>query len=125
MEKKHILVVDDQPTMRLMLRKFLEPAGHRVSEAKDAETALALVSSDPPDVVLLDLKMPGCSGHEILKKMKADKTFKSPVMVLTGQTDWQSVDACIAEGADAYMAKPVTRDQLLRKLEEILTPKPK
>jgi len=125
MEKKHILVVDDQPTMRLMLRKFLEPAGHRVSEAKDAATALALASSDPPDVVLLDLKMPGCSGHEILKKLKADKTFKSPVMVLTGQTDWQSVDACIAEGADAYMAKPVTRDQLLSKLEEILAPKPK
>lgn len=124
MEKKHVLVVDDQPTMRLMLRKFIEPVGHRVSEAKDAKSAIALVKSDPPDIILLDLKMPGCSGHDILKQLKTDPDFRTPVLVLTGQTDWQSVDACIAEGADGYMTKPVTRDQLLARIEELLTPKP-
>ena len=124
MEKKHILVVDDQPTMRLMLRKFLEPDGHRVSEAKDAESALQAARNDPPDIVLLDLKMPGGSGHDVLKSLKADKSFKAPVMVLTGQTDWQSVDSCIAEGADAYLAKPITKDQLVMKIEELLRPRP-
>ncbi len=120
MEKKHILVVDDQPSMRLMLRRFFEPDGHRISEAKDAESALALIASESPDVVLLDLKMPGCSGHEVLKRLRAESGFRTPVIVLTGQTDWASVDACIEEGASAYVTKPVTKDQLVAKIEEVL-----
>ena len=120
MALKHVLVVDDQPTMRLMLRKFLETASYRVTEANSAEVAFAAVKSDPPDVILLDLKMPGLDGHDVLKTLKADKAFKIPVMVLTGQTNWIDVDASVDEGADAYMTKPVTRDQLLIKVEELL-----
>jgi DNA-binding response OmpR family regulator len=120
MALKHVLVVDDQPTMRLMLRKFLETANYRVTEADRAEAAYATVKSDPPDVILLDLKMPGVDGHDVMKTLKADKAFKIPVMILTGQTNWTDVDASVAEGADAYMTKPVTRDQLLIKVEELL-----
>jgi DNA-binding response OmpR family regulator len=122
MALKHVLVVDDQPTMRLMLRKFLETANYRVTEAENAEVAFARVKSDRPDVILLDLKMPGLDGHDVLKTLKADKSFKIPVMVLTGQTDWADVDLSVDEGADAYMTKPVTRDQLLIKVEELLGP---
>jgi len=122
MALKHVLVVDDQPTMRLMLRKFLETANYRVTEAPGAEVAFAVVKSDPPDVILLDLKMPGLDGHDVLKTLKADKSFKTPVMILTGQTDWIDVDASVEEGADAYMTKPMTRDQLLIKVEELLGP---
>ncbi len=120
MALKHVLVVDDQPTMRLMLRKFLETANYRVTEANCADVAFAVVKSDPPDIILLDLKMPGLDGHDVLKTLKADKAFKTPVMVLTGQTDWIDVDASVEEGADAYMTKPMTRDQLLIKVEELL-----
>jgi len=120
MALKHVLVVDDQPTMRQMLRKFLETANYRVSEASNAEVAFATVKSDPPDIILLDLKMPGLDGHDVLKTLKADKSFKTPVMVLTGQTNWIDVDASVEEGVDAFMAKPVTREQLLLKVEELL-----
>jgi two-component system alkaline phosphatase synthesis response regulator PhoP len=123
MALKHVLVVDDQPTMRLMLRKFLETANYRVTEAGSAEVAFATVKSDPPDVILLDLKMPGLDGHDVLKTLKADSSFKIPVMVLTGQVNWIDVDASVSEGADAYMTKPVTRDQLLIKVEELLATK--
>jgi CheY-like chemotaxis protein len=108
--------------MRLMLRKFLETANYRVTEANSAEAAFATVKSDPPDVILLDLKMPGLDGHDVLKALKADKAFKIPVMVLTGQVNWIDVDASVDEGADAYMTKPITRDQLLIKVEELLGP---
>jgi len=120
MALKHVLVVDDQPTMRQMLRKFLETGNYRVTEASSAEVALATVKSDPPDIVLLDLKMPGLDGHDVLKALKGDKALKIPVMVLSGQTNWIDVDASVEEGADAFMAKPVTRDQLLIKIEELL-----
>jgi len=122
MALRHVLVVDDQPSMRLILRKFLETANYRVTEANNAEVALATVESDPPDIILLDLKMPGLGGHDVLKTLKADKTFKIPVMVLTAQVNWIDVDASVDEGADAYMTKPVTRDQLLLKVEELLGP---
>jgi DNA-binding response OmpR family regulator len=120
MEGKHVLVVDDQPSMRLLLRKFLEAAGHRVSEARDAGSAFSQVKADPPDIVVLDLKMPGASGHSVLTQLKADPAFKAPVLVLTGQTDWTNVDATIAEGADAFMSKTTPREQLLAKIEELL-----
>jgi CheY-like chemotaxis protein len=122
MALRHVLVVDDQPTVRLMLRKFLETADYRVTEASNAEAAFATVKSDPPDIILLDLKMPGLDGHDVLRTLKADKAFKIPVMVLTGELNWIDVDASVGEGADAYMTKPVTRDQLLVKVEELLGP---
>ena len=122
MALRHVLVVDDQPSMRLILRKFLETANYRVTEANSGEAVFAAVKSDPPDIVLLDLKMPGLDGHDVLKTLKADKAFKIPVMVLTGQANWIDVDASVDEGAVAYMTKPVTRDQLLSKVENLLGP---
>jgi DNA-binding response OmpR family regulator len=123
MEGKHVLVVDDQPSMRLLLRKYLESAGLRVSEAKDADSAFSQISTDPPDIVVLDLKMPGTSGHTVLTQLKSDKEFrefKAPVLVLTGQIDWVNVDASLAEGADAFMSKTTPREELMAKIEELL-----
>ena len=122
MALKHILVVDDEAVIRQMVRKFLQTANYRVSEAENAQAAFALVKSDPPDLVLLDLKMPGLDGHDVTKNLKSDKSFKAPIMVLTGQVNWTDVDASVTEGADAYMTKPITRDQLLAKVEELLGP---
>jgi CheY-like chemotaxis protein len=120
MSPKHILVVDDEPGIRLLVRKLLEPAGHRVSEAGDGRTALSLVKSDPPDAVLLDLQMPGMNGHQVLAALKADKTFHSPVIVLTAQDDFENLDTAMTTGADAYLTKLLTREELLRKLDELL-----
>jgi len=116
----HILIVDDQPDMRQTLRVFLETAGYRVIEAGDGIEALRLVKAASPDLILLDLNMPGPCGLTVLKKLKADPGFKPSIMVLTAGTDMESALAVIAAGADAYMTKPVTRDQLLAQVTELM-----
>ena len=116
----HILIVDDQLDMRQTLRVFLETAGYRVSEAGDGKEALRTAKATPPDLILLDLNMPGPSGLTVLKKLKADPGFRASVMVLTAGTDMESALAGIAAGADAYMTKPVTRYQLLAQVTELM-----
>jgi DNA-binding response OmpR family regulator len=116
----NILIVDDQPDMRQTLRAFLETAGYRVSEAGDGIEALRMARAARPDLILLDLNMPGPGGLTVLKKLKADPGFKAPVLVLTAGTDMESALAGIAAGADAYMTKPATRDQLLAQVTELL-----
>ena len=116
-----ILVVDDEPDIRRTCRDLLETAGYRVKEAADGKEALRMARARPPDLILLDLKMPGASGHTVLKKLKADPGFKAPIMVVTGETDMANLAASIAEGVDAYMTKPFTRDQLLAKVTELLS----
>lgn len=116
----HILIADDEPDIRQTLRVFLETAGYRVSEAGDGMEALRLAKAASPALILLDLNMPGPNGLTVLKKLKADPVFKASVMVLTGGTDMESALAGIAAGADAYMTKPVTRDQLLAQVTELM-----
>jgi DNA-binding response OmpR family regulator len=115
----HVLIVDDEPDIRQTLRVFLETAGYRVSEAGDGMEALLLAKAASPVLILLDLNMPGPSGLTVLKKLKADPVFKAPVMVLTAGTDMESALAGIAAGADAYMTKPITRDQLVAQVTEL------
>jgi DNA-binding response OmpR family regulator len=116
----HILIVDDEPDIRQTLRVFLETAGYRVSEAGDGMEALRMTKVASPDLILLDLNMPGPCGLTILKKLKADPGFRASVMVLTAGTNMESALAGIAAGADAYMTKPATRDQLLAKVTELM-----
>ena len=122
--QSHILVVDDEPDIRQTLRVFLETAGYRVSEAEDAIGALRMAKATPPDLILLDLNMPGPSGHAVLKELKANPGFKASIIVLTAETDMANLDASISEGVDAYMTKPFTRDLLLGKVTELLPPNP-
>ena len=122
--QSHILVVDDEPDIRQTLRVILETAGYRVSEAGDANEALRMAKATPPDLILLDLNMPGPSGHAVLKELKANPGFKASIIVLTAETDMANLDASISEGVDAYMTKPFTRDLLLGKVTELLPPNP-
>jgi DNA-binding response OmpR family regulator len=116
----HILIVDDEPDLRQTLRVFLETAGYRVSEAGGGMEALRLAKAASPALILLDLNMPGPGGLTVLKKLKADPVFKASVMVLTAGADMESALAGIAAGADAYMTKPFTRDQLLAQVTELM-----
>jgi CheY-like chemotaxis protein len=120
MDKKHILVIDDDGSVRLLMRKILEPAGYRVSEAKNALEAFSLDPKDPPNLVILDLAMPGISGHKVLASFKSDKSFRAPVLIVTAHTDPQSTQAVTAAGADGFLAKPVRREQLLDTVQELL-----
>ncbi len=102
------------------MRKMLEPAGYRVSEAKNALEAFNIDPKDPPDLVILDLAMPGISGHKVLASFKSDPGFKSPVLIVSAHTDPDSTQAVAAAGADGFVAKPVRREQLLAVIADLL-----
>jgi DNA-binding response OmpR family regulator len=70
---KKILVVDDEDNIRLLYQEELRDAGYEVSLAKNAEEALKIVEEDPPDLITLDVKLPGMSGFDFLKELKANK----------------------------------------------------
>ena len=103
----NILVIDDDPLNRRLLTATLEHQGHRTSSAGDGATALAMLAEDPPDVVLLDLVMPGMDGIEVLERIKGDDALRHlPVIVISGVDDAESVVRCIEMGAEDFLPKP-------------------
>ena len=117
MEQKHIVVVDDETSFRAMLRKTLEAAGYRVSEARNA---LGVSELGAYDLMLLDIKMPGIDGHKILSSFKADKSRAAPILVMTGLSDPAHRAKALEEGADAFLAKPFDAQLLLTTVAELL-----
>jgi DNA-binding NtrC family response regulator len=109
--RRTILVVDDEPAQRKLLGGFVDSLGFTSKEASSAEDALELIQSSPPDMVLLDVRLPGMSGLEALAEIRkmADEL---PVLLITAYADLrQAVDA-MKGGADDYLAKPVDLDEL-------------
>jgi DNA-binding response OmpR family regulator len=121
MEQKHIVVVDDETSFRAMLRKTLEAAGYRVSEARNA---LGVSELGAYDLMLLDIKMPGIDGHKILSSLKADKSSAAPVLVITGLSDPDHRTQALAEGADGFLSKPLNMQELLSTVAGLLARAP-
>lgn len=119
MAQKHILIIDDDTGVRMLLRRTLEGAGYRVSEAKNALEVFSIDLKNPPDLFILDIAMPGISGHQVLTSFKNDPDFHTPVIVLSCLSDPEQGRAALAEGADAFMTKPADRDQLLAKVAQL------
>ena len=108
-----VLIVDDQDANRLLLRDLLESQGHEVTEAADGEEALQRVSEVAPDVVLLDIGMPGMDGFEVCRRMKADPATASiPVLLVTALSQRDQRLLGIGAGANDYITKPVDRSDL-------------
>jgi DNA-binding NtrC family response regulator len=104
---KRILIVDDEPNVRLVFRTALELAGHVVAEASDGEAALARLRATPVALVLLDLKMPGVDGMETLRRLRAagDDTA---VVIVTAQGSIPDTVAAMRLGAIDFIPKPVS-----------------
>jgi len=108
-----ILIVDDEPTNRELLRDTLELRGYIVEEAGSGAEALARIAAAPPDVVLLDVAMPGMDGLEVCRKLKGDPlTAPLPVIMVTAHVDRKDRLAGIEAGADDYLTKPVDLQDL-------------
>lgn len=113
-----ILVVDDNRENIMLVRDVLEVASYEVIEALHGLAAIELVPQAQPDLILLDVNMPGMSGFEVCKVLKSDeKTKHIPVIMLTAQSDVDSRVHGIESGADDYMAKPYSPRELLARVE--------
>jgi two-component system OmpR family response regulator len=116
-----ILVVDDEPHIRRVLSAVLEGRGYEVILAVDGAEGLEQLGTDPVDLVILDLMMPGASGLEILSVIRSDPArAKTPVFILTAKGQDTDRDAALAGGADDFITKPFSPKKLLARIEEIL-----
>ena len=101
-----ILIVDDEPDIRLMLKLALELGGHEVTEASDGREALEKVYENP-DAVVLDIRLPDIDGLEVLRLVKSDPTVAAiPVVCISAHSSGDTVRRALALGASAYVGKP-------------------
>ncbi|MEX2276028.1 MAG: response regulator [Actinomycetota bacterium] len=119
-----ILIVEDHPTMREAMRMVLEHEGFSIREAADGQAALEMVRSDPPDLVFLDLNIPGTSGSEVLRELKSDPETVGVRVIIVTATGEEGRDQVLALGADEYFTKPFSPLALLRTVERVLDSPP-
>ena len=124
-EPKTILVADDDPTVRLVLGRFLAARGHRIVFAEDGVKACELAEHEPPDLILLDLMLPRRDGYAVLLHLRARPgTRATPVFLVSG--DLSPVQQRVAEtlGAQGFIGKPLDLDALAERVESVGTPAP-
>jgi two-component system KDP operon response regulator KdpE len=114
-----ILVVEDEPPIRKLLRVGLGTQGYSISEAPNAKVAIDLMAEDEPDLVLLDLGLPGMSGHDLLHKWRADG-IDVPVVILSSRTDEAGIVQALDLGADDYVTKPFGMNELVARIRVAL-----
>jgi diguanylate cyclase (GGDEF)-like protein len=112
-----VLVADDSLVIRAVVRAGLEDAGYTVIEADDGHAAIDRCRACSPDVILLDIEMPGMDGHEVLAALKGDETSRDvPVVFLTGRTGVDDVVSGLHGGAHDYLRKPFETPELLARV---------
>jgi len=114
-----ILVVDDEPPIRKLLRVGLGSQGYAVSEAPNARAAIDLMQTERPDLILLDLGLPGMTGLELLGKWRGDG-LDVPVVILSSRTDEAGIVSALELGADDYVTKPFGMNELVARIRVAL-----
>lgn len=110
-----VLIVDDEPDLRVTLRRVFERAGHVVVEAGHGAAALAAVNEKPPDVIVTDMVMPVMNGAELIKRLRANPaTAAVPIIAVSG-------DAHLADDADVILQKPVLAKDVLVVVNQLLS----
>lgn len=118
-QQERVLVVDDEEGVRNVLRRTLEGAGYQVITAANGQDALEQISRQEIEVALLDIKMPGMSGTEVLDKLTADWPDICVIMV-TAVTDTQTAVEAMKMGAYDYISKPFNQDDLVLKVQRAI-----
>jgi CheY-like chemotaxis protein len=121
MAKADILIVEDHPTMREAMRLILEHEGFEIREAADGTSALAAVREQAPDLMFLDLNIPGASGADVLTQLKSDPATRRVRVVVVTATGEEGREYVLSLGADEYFTKPFSPTALLRTVERVLT----
>ena len=119
-----VVVADDQPANRIILQRLLEKAGHRTVFAENGEEVLDIIAHNPPDLMIVDLHMPGLSGVDVIRQarvMQAGQASRTPIIVLSADATVESIKEAQRAGAYLYMTKPISLPKLLDTLSNIAT----
>lgn len=116
----NILLIEDEPTDRKLAGVVLKTSGHIVRERTSAEEAIEAIAADPPELILLDLKLPGIGGLELIRKLKESPTTRDiPIVVMTAFPERFEKDNTLAAGCDAYFVKPLNTRTLSQQVTEV------
>jgi two-component system, cell cycle response regulator len=116
----NVLVIEDHATDRKLLSAVLKMDGHVVHERASAEGAVDAILAVKPDIVLMDLRLPGVDGLELVRQLKANEaTSRVPLVVITAYPEAYPREELLAAGCDAYILKPIDTRELPRQLEQL------
>lgn len=120
-----VLVVDDEMLTRDLLRMMLERAGYEVVEAADGHQALQRVNERKPDLVILDVMMPDIDGYQVCRTLREqESTADLPVLMLSAKTQPEAVAEGLRAGATRYLPKPITYNELIQNVREVIASVP-
>jgi len=118
---KEILIVDDEPDVVVPIQFLMEQQGYRVMAAERGEDALDLIYHYKPDLVILDIMLPGIDGYEVCEIIRLDPNYRDvKIMFLTAKGREVDIAKGLALGADVYLTKPFSNDELVAKVKELL-----
>jgi DNA-binding response OmpR family regulator len=126
-QQQTILVVDDEPTIREVVRRYLERDGYKVNEAADGKTALETLQNEPPDLMILDIMLPGIDGLTITRHLRDTDSASMlvterevPIIILTARTGERDRIQGLELGADDYVTKPFSPQELVARVRAVL-----
>jgi two-component system response regulator ResD len=118
--RRTVLVVDDEPTIAEVVSRYLERAGYSATTAADGIEAIRMVDRDRPDLVVLDLMLPGVDGLGVLRRLREGDGARTPVILLTAKGEQDDKLAGLRSGADDYMVKPFSPNELVARVDAVL-----
>lgn len=118
---RHVLLIEDEPNIAEAIRFLLRREGLTVSSLADGTHAADAVRAERPDLVILDLMLPGCSGLEVVEAIRADaETEATPVLMLTAKGAGRDREAAERAGVDRFMTKPFSNAEMLAQVRELV-----
>src|SRR6187455_2338943 len=123
MSNASILIIDDEAQIRKLLTITLQSNDYKVYEASTGKEGLTLVSSHPPDLVLLDLGLPDENGHEVLRHLR--EWYSNPIIIISVQSSEEDIIKALDNGANDYLVKPFRTGELLARIRSALRQKGK
>ena len=113
------MVIDDSPTLRKLLRFYLNKKGYTVRDAYNGRVGLECIAGEAFDLIILDMKMPVMDGAKVLEELKKMAGFETPILILSASKEEQSKATGISLGASYYMTKPFKPPEVISRIEEI------